>query len=521
MNIPSSQEQPFSRWSNRILILSLLGIAYLTLFPFRFGLAPWHRLHASVFLLGRSHKVVSSVLDFLLNVLLFVPFGFGLMTRVRRWRGSRWRCFILALAAGVAVSYTVELLQLFIPTRDSGWNDVISNSTGSVAGFFLFEFYGGAILRMAQKYEDAVEAWFSPRRGVLLLLVYFGIAFGISALLQTETRLSNWDPQCTLLVGNDASGRSPWKGQVFLLQIWNRALPEKTIRQMVGRESADDADEGLLGSYDFASLPPYQDREKFLPALGWTPEQPVFTNARASQLDGRSWLSTKVPVGNLTRLIRGSSQFSVHIVCAPAATQNANGRIVSLSQSYQNVNFHLRQQGTNLVLFFRNPLSETHSNLAWRVPRAFEAGKVRDIVAVYDGSDAFLYLDGKQVPRAYRLTPGASFAHYFFFIRTPDLNGYLITYETLLFLPAGLLIGILARKRYGLSRSGRWMLAVDLVLPAVLLEILLVLVSGRRIWIENIVFSLFFGLAGILLVNADLRGQSARQNSSGSVKNSA
>jgi len=496
---------PTSRWANRILILSLLGIVYLTLFPFRFTSAPWHRLHAAVFLLGNSHKGYSSALDAFLNILLFVPFGFGLSTRVRKWRDSRWRCVILALAAGVAASYTVELLQLFIPMRDSGWNDVITNSTGSVAGYFLFEFYGGAILQEAQKYEDAVEAWFSPRRGVLLLLVYFGIAFGISILLQRETRLSNWDSQCTLLVGNDASGGNPWRGQVLLLQIWDRALPEKAIRRMVGRKSSADADTGLLGSYDFTGLAPYQDRTKFLPALGWTPHPPVEANARVVRVDAMSWLSTKAPVENLNREIRKSSQFSVHIVCAPAATQNASGRIVSLSQSKENVNFHLRQQGTSLVFYFRNPLSETHSNLAWRVPRAFEAGKVLDIVADYDGSDAFLYLDGKPVPRTYRLNPGASLAHHFTFIRTLDLGGYVRTYETLLFLPAGLLIGILLRKRYSLSLFRRWMLGFGLILPAVLLEILLAMVSGRRIWIGNIVFSLIFGLAGILLVNADRR----------------
>src|SRR5579863_6416784 len=129
------QQQACAAWSNRILILSLLGIACLTFFPFRFDFAPWHRLHASTFFLGRTLKHGGSVEDFLLNVLLFVPFGFGVSALVRKRGGSQWTSLLLALLAGAGVSYVVELLQLYIPARDSGWEDVISNTTGSVAGF--------------------------------------------------------------------------------------------------------------------------------------------------------------------------------------------------------------------------------------------------------------------------------------------------------------------------------------------------------------------------------------------------
>ena len=502
-------QQACAAWSNRILILSLLGIACLTLFPFRFDFSPWYRLHASTFVLGMALKRGSSVEDFLLNILLFVPFGFGLSALVRKRGGSQRTSLLLALLAGAGVSYVVELLQLYIPARDSGWEDVFSNTTGSVAGFFLFELCGAALLKELSKYEDSFEGWLSPRRAALLLAVYFGVWFGISALLQMETRLSNWDPQCTLFVGNDASGQHPWRGQAFLLQIWNRALPEKAIRRIIGRELADDANTGLLGNYDFTSSPPYQDQRNFLPALDWTPKQPLFANARASELDARSWLRTKFPVENLTREIKKSSQFTVHIVCAPAAIQGANGRIVSLSQSDDNVNFHLRQEGANLVFWFRNPLSETRSVLAWYVRGAFEAGKVRDIVAVYDGSNAFIYLDGNLLPQTYRLSPGASLMHHFLFIRTGDLEGCVIVYETLIFLPAGLLIGMTVRKWPGQKTSGRWMLALGLVLPALLLEILLAGVSGRRILVGNIALSLVAGLAGILLINADPRSNNS------------
>jgi len=497
-------QQACAEWSNRILILSLLGIAYLTLFPFRFDFAPTYVFHRYPFLLGTSEKR-AHYLDFFLNVLLFVPFGFGLCAQVRKRGGSRWTSLLLALAVGACVSYLVELLQFYVPARDSGWGDIFSNTTGSVAGFLLFELCGGAILEELSKWEDAFEGWLSPLRTALLLVAYFAVCFGISARLQSETRLSNWDTRCILSVGNDASGQNPWKGQIFRLQIWNRALPEQAIRRLAGQESADDASTGLLGSYDFTSPPPYQDKRNFLPALDWTPEQPQFTNARAPEWGAASWLSTKVPVENLTREIKKSSQFTVHIVCAPAAKEGVNGRLIAFSQSAGNVNFLLRQEGQFLVFRLRNPLSATRSLLTWYVPGAFEPGKVRDIVASYDGSDAFIYLDGKSVPQTYRLSPGASLVHNFFFIETGALEGFVIVYETLIFLPAGLLLGVAVRKWAGQKISGRWMLALGWALPAVLLEILLVGVSGRRIWVGNIVFSLVFGLAGMLLINADRR----------------
>jgi hypothetical protein len=141
--------------------------------------------------------------------------------------------------------------------------------------------------------------------------------------------------------------------------------------------------------------------------------------------------------------------------------------------------------------------------LAWTVPNAFEPGKVRDIFASYDGSDAFIYLDGNPVPETYHLGPGASFEHSFSFIQTGNLEGYVIVYETLIFLPAGLLIGLETEKWRRQKFYVVWMVTLGLVLPAVLLEVLLAGVSGRKILFGNIALSLVFGVAGILLINAD------------------
>ena len=496
--------QTCERWSNRILLLSLIGIVYLTLFPFRFSFAPTLEFHRYPFLLGMTGKHQSHV-DVFLNVLLFVPFGFGLCAKLCKRGTGRWASFLLALGIGAATSYMVEFLQFYIPARDSGWNDVVTNSAGSVVGFLLFEFCGDASLNDLSKLENSFTAWFTPGRAALLIGAYFALWFGISVRLQRDTRLTDWDRQYNLFVGNDATGRNPWKGQVLVLQFWSRALSAPTIRGLAGRDPAQGAASGLLGSYDFTGPPPIRAQGDALPPLGQAPEQPQWASARASELDGRSWLRTQNAPESLTAAIQKTGQFTIHVVCAPSAIENANGRIVSLSEPADYSNFQMWQEGANLRFWFRNPVTEMRSALVWTVRDVFEAGKVRDIVATYDGSDASLYLDGNPVPRSYRLSPGASLLLRRISIKTADLQACVIVYDTLVFLPAGLLIGVAIRKSAGKKISGVWMVVLGGVLPAVLLEILLIWVSGRRIWVGNIALSLVFDLAGILLINADRR----------------
>ncbi len=496
-----SYQQSGAAWSNRILLLSLIGIAYLTLFPFRFDFAPTLLLHRYPFLLDSSAKSPHS-LDFFLNILLFVPFGFGVSAQARKRGGGRWLSLFLALVLGAGLSYSVELLQFYIPERDSGWEDVISNTTGSVAGFFLFEVAGGTLLAVMSQWEDSLEHWLSPRRVAVVLAAYFAVCIGLSFYLQYQTRLSNWDPRGMLLVGNDASGQNPWKGQILRLQIWDRVLPPDAIARIVARDSADDPTLRPLISYDFAKPAPYRDERNFLPELDWIPEQPQFANLGSADLDGRSWLSTNAPVENLTHEVKKSSQLTVRVVCAPAATAKASGRIVSISQTAGYPNFHLRQQGDDLVFWFRNPLLEKRSVRGWDL-RAFEAGKVTDIVASYDGSSALLYVDGNPVPAAARPRPGAGARPGTAYVQVSDLKPYAIVYETLLFLPAGVLIGIPAGKWRTLKRLDRWMLVLAWAVPAVSIEILLAGVSGRSMWFGNIAYALAFAIAGMLLVNAD------------------
>jgi hypothetical protein len=42
---------------------------------------------------------------------------------------------------------------------------------------------------------------------------------------------TNWDPSYHLVLGNEATGNRPWKGKIFYLAIYNRALREREIHR--------------------------------------------------------------------------------------------------------------------------------------------------------------------------------------------------------------------------------------------------------------------------------------------------
>jgi VanZ family protein len=509
-NQASQTRQASANWSNRILVASLIGIAYLTLFPFYFDFARGGLLHTSPFLLGASAKKVRSF-DFFLNVLLFVPFGFSVYAQLhKRSAGRRAVLLAVVLAAGAITSYTVELLQLYIPPRDSGWDDIVSNTTGAVVGFLLFDRWGELWLQRVSRWEERAETWLSLKGTWIFLLVYLGFFLAVSIPLQAETRLSNWDTSSILFAGSDGTARHAWKGQIAKLQIWNQALSDETARKLTSGEAPPDSETGLLASYEFIGTPPYDDQKKFLPALIWISSSPPPHESKALDLDGSSWLSSIVPAKDLAQELEKTNQFAVRAVCTPADAADLEQFIISISQVHRTPDLTLRREGADLVVWFRTPLSIHRSGANQyvgdvHVMNTFAAGQVRNILVSYDGSDVSLYVDGKKERRVHHLSPGAALARRFIRIKTGGWDGYLVTYDALIFLPAGCLLAMIARKARSRKLAARLLLVLGLVLPAVLYEFILVWVSGRSASLWQVSLCLFLTLVGVLLINADRR----------------
>lgn len=93
----------------------------------------------------------TSVLDAMLNVMLFVPLGMGL-----RLAGmSRQRAF----AIGLVTTITVELLQLGIPGRDTSLGDVFTNSFGGLIGIVCADIWRIVILPSRREAGRIASVW--------------------------------------------------------------------------------------------------------------------------------------------------------------------------------------------------------------------------------------------------------------------------------------------------------------------------------------------------------------------------
>jgi glycopeptide antibiotics resistance protein len=493
-------------WSNRVLSLALAGIFFLTFYPFRFTLHSRPLAHASPFLLGGVWKMAPP-LDILLNILLFVPFGFGITEKLRE---RRWTCgatFIAAWIAGFLLSYSIEFTQQFTPTRASRWEDVVTNSTGAILGFLLFELCGGLIVPAASNAERSLRGALTLRRAAVLVPVYFGLWFILTAVLQRETRLSNWDSGAQLMLGADAGTYPPtaWKGSISRLQVWDRALPDDLARSMSSGESSSGAESDLVASYDFLAAQPLRDRVQQSPDLSWIPRAPSELAQNGAAFDGSSWLASSVPATNLVGGLRKTNQFTIEVACTPADSDHVNGDLVAISPSEGTYDLYVRQHDSKLEIWLRNPITAGNARLDWAIPDAFAAGQRHDILVSYDGSFANVYIDGKKHRGDYELGAGAALDELIHRAKTPELKGYAFIYNALIFLSAGTLLGLVAGSAARRKPVIVLIMAFEFACAPLLLDRILAAGSGRPISFSSIATSLILLAAGSAWINLDRR----------------
>jgi glycopeptide antibiotics resistance protein len=77
--------------------------------------------------------------DVSVNIVGFIPFGFfcaGLLIKARRFRMSA--IYLMTILFGFAFSLSIELLQVYLPTRDSSLLDLTCNVAGTLIGVIIF-----------------------------------------------------------------------------------------------------------------------------------------------------------------------------------------------------------------------------------------------------------------------------------------------------------------------------------------------------------------------------------------------
>lgn len=125
-------KRPLRRWLQGAFGAYLVALAFVVFLPskeagavtgFVAVIAGW------LAALGLPFKEASMGVEFVSNIVLFVPFG--ALVRLlwpRRW--NWWRVLLL----GAAASTFIELTQLLIPGRVTALSDVVANTSGAVVG---------------------------------------------------------------------------------------------------------------------------------------------------------------------------------------------------------------------------------------------------------------------------------------------------------------------------------------------------------------------------------------------------
>lgn len=477
-------------WAPRIVTCSLLLVLLSTLFPFDFSFNGFSVKE----IVGRFHTP-SNFSDRLVNVLLFLPLGFGFAGLLQPTKRSTTAKLATVLIVSAGLSFAVEFLQVFLPLRAPTISDILTNSFGGLLGFVCFHLWKFQIFSYALALIEKCKDFLSIKRLTAGFIGYMVLTFLIlSALLPSATNLKNWDPTFPLLLGNEGTGDRPWQGYVSEVYIADKAISQKQVARLFagnreqGRAGSRVEKDYLVASYQLTGKGSYSDRTGHLPNLIWRGEPPDAQDERGVFLTSSHWLETASPATSTIQRLRETSQFTLITTVATADTaQTGPARIVSLSSDPDRRNFTLGQEGTNLVFRLRTPI--TGENGAYPelvVPNIFLDTKPHSLVITYSGSVLQLYADELQNSHSLKL------------LELIPKSKEILYYE-LIFMPLGFLLALIASMSKGRFIFYIFLLTGGILLPSLILEGILASGSGRIIRLENLLLSILI-TAGTMLI---------------------
>ncbi|NMG08682.1 VanZ family protein [Brasilonema sp. UFV-L1] len=468
-----------------LVIFSILVVLIATLYPLKFYFPESFSLAELVI----SFDNTSFFKDQVNNILLFTPLGFGFTSLLQRTRMKATSQFLTVILVSAGLSLTVEVLQVFLPSRTPTPADVFNNTIGGLVGLLCFSLWNSqSFLSTLMRIENS-RAKSSIKKLTLFFIGYILISFIISIAWQHTTTLSNWSLNYPLLIGNEQTGDRPWQGYVSELSIADRAISKNEVSQILNHKNDSKIlGKSLLASYQLTGERTYRDNNGQLPDLLSQGQSSDVEDEKGVTLNARHWLATPEPVTFLSKRIRESSQFTIITNIATANTvQIGPARIISLSANPLHRNFTLGQQGSDLDLRIRTPITGANgTDTKLSIPGILADTHLHHIVITYSGATIQVYVDKLQNSYSFNLLE-----------LVPKEQK--IFYYALTFIPLGLCLALLITLAKRKLPFNRLLLVSGILLPSLMLESILVNDSGKSLNLKTVLLGILF-TAGTTLV---------------------
>jgi glycopeptide antibiotics resistance protein len=494
---PDQLKQVASQWAPKIILLSVLIIVVSTLYPFKFTVTEATLQRA----LNLEFRSWTNRLDILANIVLFLPLGFGLASAlVKRPFAPLTKLLAILLMSG-AMSFAIEMGQLFLPGRNATTFDVLFNTVGGGVGYVLFLIGGTFCYRFTTLITGAIQrllAKFSLKQLVLGLVGYVTVVALLVIFWQGHS-LRTWTPNLPLVLGDNTPTEeyglnsmnvSAWDGTISDLVISDRALVKTEVERFFADPIAfSEGNPSVLAIYPLKGKQGHQDLTQQAPSLVWqgsSPEVPsqVGISQTGTRLSARHWLRTSDPVTSINQRIQKSSQFTLSARITPATTTGEVfnfRRILSIDRSDATGNLVLAQTQSELLILLK---SSSAKFMHWQLlPNAFTDNKPHQFLLTYSAFILRVYIDGAERSFIVDMTPSR--------------------YQTILYVailvPLALLIGLIASRLRRVVPIYLFLIGGGTFLPAIVLESYLASGGDRSIRIANLLLSVLI-MGGTILV---------------------
>jgi hypothetical protein len=411
------------RWGNFLFIASLATIVIATTSPFNFQIPAG--FSGQFFL--QQFEFGGSVKDYWQNIVLFIPLGISLASISARKQLSTPAILAVACLGSILTSSAVEIIQLSLSSRVSNVTDIICNSLGGTLGALLYfwrsnlaQFLKGIIYR---------DSSLSLKSLLIAIASYCSIVLVMVLALLANVNLSNWDDNFHLTIGNEVTGDRPWNGQISNLYISDRGFNQSQVQQtFIEPDTLFAQLPDLVTFVNFTTgASSYQDRSHYLPNLLWqgltasaqldpkrSPRKQQLAEKTGILVNSEQWLKTAQPAAALSQKLKNTAEFSLYLaVSSNNPQQSGPARIMSLSAGTQSHNILIGQEGTDLRLRLRTPITgSAASQPRFLIPRIFENDDLARILVIFADKKIDLYINSAKNKYSFEFTPATSFFSY-------------------------------------------------------------------------------------------------------------